>query len=339
MLGFSSFHDCKRCELAWFCSPECKATFRSVHTRQQCDALREVHCAERFNIDYTLNRRMVKAINFITPQPRTTYIPFSSLTGWNDYFEKHFPQYNSWTVTGAAEFALGNPDSKVGVTALTKEAMVFPLTIATALEIAFPDIAKRTSLVIHIVGAARRELLSQATLENILHAHPALRELKFCFIGPEAIAEPLPNNLACGACTAKGRVRQVLYASGEYHESQWAPSESGPQANVPDLVVCFNTGMLESAASTASWGQTVKLILDSGVPALFTATTRTNTLMEIGVFRAGRARFLSKLQKNKFHGPVHVPNAYMADELMEGGPHTTAYNSQYMYMVKGRVEG
>ncbi|VDB87248.1 unnamed protein product [Peniophora sp. CBMAI 1063] len=338
-LLFQKFSDCKHCGLAWWCSPECKAVFRTVHTRQQCDALREVHCAERFNIDYTLNRRTIRAINFVTPNPRTTYIPFSSLKGWDDYFEKHFPEYDSWTVNGAAEFAAGNPDSKVGVTALTKGAMVFPLTIASALEIAFPDIATRTSLVIHVVGAARRELLSQATLENILHAYPMLQELRFYFIGPEAKSDPLPDNLACSKCIANGRVRQVLYATGEYHECQWALSASGPKINKPDFIVAFNSGMLESEASTASWGQTVKHILDSGVPTLFTATTRTNALMEVGAFRAGRVRFLSKMQKNKFHGPVHIPNAYQAEELMEGGPHTTAYNSHYMCVVKGRYEG
>ena len=79
----------------------------------------------------------------------------------------------------------------------------------------------------------------------------------------------------------------------------------------------------------------VQTILDSGVPALFTTTTRADAFMEVGMFRAERARFMLKMQKNKFHGPLHVPNVY---EAMEDGPQTTAYNSHYLYMVKGYLD-
>ncbi|VDB84988.1 unnamed protein product [Peniophora sp. CBMAI 1063] len=331
---FSTFHKCKRCKLAWWCSAECKATFVRAHTPQQCDALFELHCTERFNLDYTLNRRQIRTINFVTPQARTTYKPMSSLTGWDDYFRHHFPDYYAWTMNGAAEFAAGNPDSKAAVTALTKEALVFPLTIATTLETALPDMPTRTSLTIHVVGAGDRELLSQATLENILHCYPRLRTLKFCFVGPKADPHLWPANVACQACAAKGRSRQVLYAPMKYDKCPWAPHNARNE-HAPDFIVCFNSAMLESESAIDSWSDTVPTILDSGVPALFTAATRADAFMEVGMFRAERARFLVKMRKNGFHGPVHVPNVY---EAVEGGPQTTAYNSHYLYMVRGYLD-
>ncbi|KZV72350.1 hypothetical protein PENSPDRAFT_733551 [Peniophora sp. CONT] len=336
---FSTFHRCKRCELAWYCSPECKSSLEAAHTRQQCDALFELHCTERFNLDYTLRRRQIRTINFITPQPRRTYRRLSSLTGWDSYFEHHFPEYNIWTTNGASEFAAGNKDPKAAVTALTKEALVFPLTIATALETALPDVASRTSLVIHVVGADTRELLSQATLENILHCYPRLRSLKLCFIGPNADPHPYPRNVACGECIDQRRRREVLYAPVKYHDSPWAPCKVHPsRPNAPDFIVCFNTGMLESDAATDSWAETIQVILDADVPALFTTTTRADAFKEVAKFRAERARFILKARKNRWHGPLHIPNVYRAEELMEGGPQTTAYNSHYLYMVQGRVD-
>ncbi|KZV62957.1 hypothetical protein PENSPDRAFT_758357 [Peniophora sp. CONT] len=364
------FERCSKCRRVYYCNEVCQDQDWDTH-KKLCEGLRRVNAAEASEAlpngkltPEEYGDRMKTRMAILTetePQQDPIYVQnavkceaclltpfqkdeFSTFHRCKRcklacYFEHHFPQYDTWTTNGAAEFGAGNKDPKAAVTALTKEALVFPLTIATALETALPDVSSRTSLVIHVVGADTRELLSQATLENILHCYPRLRSLTLCFIGPNADPHYYPRNVACGECLSKGRHREVLYAPVKYHECPWAPCKEHPsRPNAPDLIVCFNTGMLESDAATESWAETVQLILDADVPALFTTTTRADVIMEVGKFRAERAQFVLKARKNKWHGPLHLPNVYRAEKLMEGGPQTTAYNSHYMYTVQGRVD-
>ncbi|VDB87241.1 unnamed protein product [Peniophora sp. CBMAI 1063] len=330
----TQFTPCPRCEVAWWCSPACKDNFAQVHTSAQCGALYDTFCAERMELDYMRIRGSTRSLNIVTDKGyHKKYVPISSISSWNEYFRTFDPRIAETTIKLAKELGAQNKNARNAVVLLTKQANVIPLTIATALEHAYPDMPKRKSICVHLVGADMFERLNMAMFENVLHYFPRLRTLKVCFVGPGPAVDNQydSKNKACEACKAEGRAREMVFYRSNYHDCPW--SKAG-NSYAPDLVVGFNTGMSEMAVS--AWKQTLDLILDLGVPAVFTAYSKGEVANEEKMLRGRGVRFIKDVEKNKWRGVIGRANLVYESAHLEGGQHTTVYNSNYTYMVRGR---
>ncbi|VDB87240.1 unnamed protein product [Peniophora sp. CBMAI 1063] len=298
------FTPCPRCELAWWCSPACKVDFDRIHTSEQCNVLYDIFCTERMKLDYGNARNTNRCINVNTdPSLHKTYIPISSISNWNEYFRTFDLKIALTTMKLAKELGAHNKNAQNAVVLLVKQAHVIPLTIATALEHAYPDMPKRTSICLHLVGADTFELTNMAMFENVLHYFPRLRTLKVCFIGPGSAVDTQYNskNNACAACQRAGRVREMALHRSDYHDCPW--SKPG-NSYAPDLIVGFNTGMSEVAVF--AWEKTLDLILKLGVPALFTAYSKGEVDQEEKMLR-DRGRSLSRIGKSAAAADVRSP--------------------------------
>ncbi|KAI0314902.1 hypothetical protein OF83DRAFT_1174330 [Amylostereum chailletii] len=327
---FHRFPSCSRCQLAWWCSPECKEVFSKHHTRAHCDERLDVACVDRFRIDYAVKRRSQRQYMISSPQPRTSYIRLSKMKGWEDYYRRGFPEWNRVCTRNALEFSATNKLAERALRLLTKESAVYPLTILAALEHIYSDISERTSLVIHVVGAGEREMSGQGMTEEVLHYLPKLQEVHFSLIGDEVNADPFKSNVACATCKGRGRTRDTEYYRGDYQDFM----TTGPGASepAPDLVVGLNTGMSE--VDTERWKPALELILKKNIPAVFTTYSRVEADHEEAMLRGLGVRFLKNVERNKWKGVVPKINIYFKEE---GEGHTTLFNSYYWYVIQGKV--
>ena len=152
--------------------------------------------------------------------------------------------------------------------------------------------ATTTTLTIHIVGASTCfELFPTQVWEEILHCLPAVSVLNVVFVGPEAgwlgsrettptLDRPETGNFeCCPVCQSHGRLRRFFFYGQTYHDFQRSfnsssNSNGGDAANptaavAPDLIVAFNTGFSEEEVE--SWNESLAVILDLNVPAMFTS--------------------------------------------------------------------
>ncbi|EIN09135.1 hypothetical protein PUNSTDRAFT_134301 [Punctularia strigosozonata HHB-11173 SS5] len=327
------FSACSRCELAWWCSPSCAVEFDRAHNADLCRDLQTVACVERLKIDYAIARHHMNKLAIRTPQPRTQYIQLSSLRGWDDYNTCIFPKFDFAAEFTSREFGTNNKDVARATKLLAMESTVLPLTVLAALEQAIPSLEMRSKLCIHFVSVESREFHGRAMTEEILHYLPSLRALNICLVGPniptnsESETEWAESELACPPCASRGRTREAAFYKGPYevfvHKSNHARQQ-------PDLIVALNTGFSE--VETVSWRKTLEVIIDGGVPAVFTAYSHAEAEMEESILRDMGVRFIQKVEKNKWRGPVPRVNSY----LQWAGDDVSFYNSHYWYIIQGR---
>ncbi|KAJ6617979.1 hypothetical protein B0H10DRAFT_2031552 [Mycena sp. CBHHK59/15] len=273
-----SFSACTKCKLAWWCSPTCKERFPAVHTATHCASLYTEAADESVRIAYGLATRSQQALLFYPKTLQKSYIPPSSLNGWGDYQAQVFPDFKSTASRLADEFNLraAHPDAMRAVELLGSEAASMPLTLLGAMEDTISDLQARTKLCIHVVGAATREMRSLDMMEELLHYLPRLKAVTLVYIGPNLRSLTVPgqsSNLACVSCKKNGRCRTTICRATTYHE--FATSQEY-RANTPDLVAGFNTGMSE--VEVEGWKTSVRCMLDSAVPAVFTAYTALESI-------------------------------------------------------------
>ncbi|KAJ7929024.1 hypothetical protein B0H13DRAFT_1596902 [Mycena leptocephala] len=325
-----SFQMCTMCNLAWWCSQECKEHFGEVHTRKTCASYRTVAAVDAVKITYSRARQSAKAIMLVM-DPRTSYIPPSKLSDWADFHKRIFPDFEFAARVTAYEFRGAHPDATRALELLATESTSIPLTLLGALEETIPDLPTRPKLCIHIVGAAGRELQSTGMMEKLLHYLPRLKNLKIVYVGPEVFEGADPLNLACTDCQREGRCRASVRYTTQYHEF----SESAAfHMHSPDFIAGFNTGLGE--VDVAAWRLSLEAILNSNVPTLFTAYTETEANRDLAVLRSLRASVLKSPEENKWRGVI--PEIDEITELCgESGRTRTQYTNHFRFVVRGKA--
>ncbi|KAJ7485213.1 hypothetical protein B0H11DRAFT_2018529 [Mycena galericulata] len=321
------FSACRKCKLAWWCSPECEKRFSDsdVHSPQQCEGLCTLRAIESVKIAYALARRSHKHVMISTHGPSTSYIPPSTLSGWADYHKRITPDFKTDARSFAREFQNVHPDATRAIELLATDSTSIVLTLLSALETALPNLQTRSTICIHIVAAASRELHAKAMLEELLHSLPKLKVLTVVYVGPEVFHFNEPQNLACSACQRMGRRRTAIRSSIKYHEFVRSPEY---KANPSDLVAGFNTGMGE--VETAGWKKSMGIVLDNKIPAVFTAYTKfeafhdTTMLLDLGAF------FLKFAQRNPWRGVIPT----IQERFQQY--HLDHYSNNYLFIVRGR---
>ncbi|KAJ8096419.1 hypothetical protein PM082_011582 [Marasmius tenuissimus] len=321
---------CSHCRLAWWCSPECGKDFSKFHSKKHCEELQIIASVDRLEVDYAIDRKSFRHLMVRTDEPRTIYMPLSSIKGWSDYCEKVFPEFDYATSFTAQTIKTYHPDPTSAVRLLTMEASCFPLSVIAAMEDVITNISTRNRLCIHVVGAASRDLQGKGMLEELLHFLPKLRVARIFFAGPEAEDhQDTGKNLACERCISKGRSRTCSYYEGTYHD--FARTKEALD-NRPDLIVGLNTGMSEIQSD--SWMKTLRVIQDMDIPALFTAYTKKEGESEIALMTRMGFGIRKGLELNKWKGVVPKTNNYWNTD--KDGP-IASYNSYYRYIVQGRA--
>nr|GAT51356.1 predicted protein [Mycena chlorophos] len=309
------FTPCPKCKLAWWCSPECGAIFTDVaHTAEHCKDLSIVRTVDCFQATVDLH---------------PVYIPPSSLSGWKDYKKRIFPEFDFAADVTSWEFRRAVPNAAQAVDLLATESTSIVATLLSALDIAIPNLARRKSLCIHVAGAAERELETQGMGEELLHYLPKLKTLTMIYVGPEVWDNGSEgHNFACmKECLPQGRRRFSIRRTMTYHAFT---QTSTFRVNPPDLVAGFNTGMGE--VDTVSWRNSLRVVLDRNVPAVFTAYSMMEGRDDTRLLRSMDAHFIKGLERNKWRGPIPKPREGLELLAVE----SSHYTNNYYFMIKGR---
>lgn len=267
-----------------------------------------------------------------SPSPRRKYVPLSQYTGWEHYHRElarefsDSPRIMDMYQALARSFPCSHPMAAQGVGQMATEAESIPFTVIAGLEASVPDITSRTSIEIHIIAAASRELSTKAMMEEVLHHFSRLRNLRLCYVGPEVAAEDRSTvNQACAPCKSLGSTRAWSLHQMEYHVFL----QSNPDRKA-DFVVGLNTGWSEVA--TGSWIPTLNAILSLKVPALFTTYSLNEAQREDRMFQDMGAHFVVPVHANKWRGVIPIVNKGIRMQ------HDTlaVYTSAFSYVIRGR---
>ena len=284
---------------------------------------------------YVWDKKNTKPFMIPSTSSSQIYIQPSTLQSWSEYFEA-FKDSSNRTITSGHDLM----DSRDGVLADPRninhasKASSTTATILSGLEHTIPDLATRSSLRIDIVGAAFDELIAQGLMEDILHYSPSLTKLTISYVGPHVLEEiqGIHERNLCTACTDNGRTFVTAFVQGLYHERRLTDMKG---RNVTDLICAFNSGHTADDSfetRSASWAPTLKYILASNKPALFTTYTRPEAEQEEAVLDKMGANFILRPKINRWHGMVGRPLVVAPKGLM-------SYKNHYLYIIKGFKEG
>ncbi|KAF7290647.1 MYND-type domain-containing protein [Mycena indigotica] len=324
---------CPTCQLAWWCSPECGAIFTQVaHTSQHCKALTLVHAVDSVKTAYLKARGTGQHLMLRTEVPQRVYTPPSSLTGWDDYKSELFPDFDFAAEFTSQEFSHIHPKAALAVEAMAIDSSSIVLTLLHALEIVLPDLETRRTLCIHVLWSGERDLETQGMTEELLHFLPFLQTVTVVYVGLQVV--PMfwrgdDTNLACEVCTRNGRSRHSLRRTATYHN--FISSETSHQ-NHPDLVAGFNPsrGQMESE----EWRASMQAVIDSGVPAVFTAYSLPLANLHISLLEACNPFYLRDVERNIWRGMVPKPREQDELAMIEA----SHYTNNYWFMIRGAAE-
>lgn len=334
---------CAECKITHWCSQNCRNLSYPKHQRELCSDLSELvaynsmRCSRRF-LDLGALRLEDSSVSLPTEHPRSTYVRLSSLVSWRDYFElSKFPTISCISTTNRitsfdSETVTNYMDLKN-----TSNGMTCALTILAGLEATIADLDTKSALTIHLVGAAQWEVSKMMLTEELFHLCPGLEHLTVGYVGPEnhffnynylnGVDSPVTDLRSldtCKECESNGRSNRIFAYRGLYHEfltTDLATHHS------PDLIVTFTSGHQDSNIDT--WAPTLKQILASNKPAVFTTFNVKEASEEEAAFDKLGASFIMRPQINKWHGLVSMYER-------SGGPkYKLSYKNLYWYIVKG----
>lgn len=128
--------------------------------------------------------------------------------------------------------------------------MTCVLTILAGFEATITDLATKSALTIHLVGAAQFEAGKRMLTEELLHLWPAFKCLAIGYIGPEngyfnftnGMISPASTKLemvdTCKQCQSNGGSNHYFAYCGFYHEFLATHLAT---RHPPDLIVAFAT--------------------------------------------------------------------------------------------------
>ena len=272
-----------------------------------------------------------EVIQLPTEKPHHTYLPLYTAKSWKAYFEDisespfaHFitedfsPADDNEACLRACRFLKVAVDSSSLI-----------LTILAGLESEIPDVASRTELTIHIVGADYQEIRRARMTEELYHLLPELQLLVIGYVGPgvgtsQGDTTKLLEFDCCPECQKMNRPsRQAFLAGDLYHD--FADSDLFAKYP-PDLIVVFHSGHAE----TSRWWPTLHCILDLGVPAVFTTYNEQEALDEERSFDNMGAHFSRRPAENPWRGVFPRRDMFARQ-------YDLFYFNYYWYIVRGRT--
>ena len=176
-------------------------------------------------------------IQLPSEHPHHTYKPLYTAQSWKEFFD-FSPADGEETSLHACRFLRVAVDSSS-----------FIFTVLAGLESEIPDLASRTKLTIHIVGADYQEIRRASITEELYHLLPKLQVLVVGYVGPDVgsthgSTKKILEFECCPDCQEMGRSpRQAFLAEGLYHH--FAESDLFAKYH-PDLIVAFHSGHAES---------------------------------------------------------------------------------------------
>ncbi|KAJ7186793.1 hypothetical protein C8R46DRAFT_1058054 [Mycena filopes] len=318
------FSPCKKCQLAWWCSPECGQVFsEAAHTARHCTDLCTVSTAEQMKAVY--EPRHKRLILLPTKNTQSAYIAPSSLTSWDHYYQTVFPEFAADARSFARPFESDHRDVALAVQLLATDSTSMVLTLLHALEQSIPDLPTRSKLCIHIVAAANKEEGVEGMMEELLHYLPALQSVVVVYIGPTLRPAVKGRNLACSGCIQSRRRRVAIICPATYHAFAKTPEF---RANPPDLVAGFHTGMGE--VEVPGWQQSIPIVLDLKVPAVFTAYTRFEAMHDQYLLEDLGAFFVKTPERNPWRGIIPRVTEELESYSIDH------YSNNYYFVVRGR---
>ena len=211
--------------------------------------------------------------------------------------------------------------------------MTIHLTLIAGLEAAIPNLSNRTSINLHVIGAAVAEFNSLPAFEELLHNLPSLTALEISFVGLNVlenlynIKAQNPNTLqCCTTCTKMGRTISIITWRGPYHA--YVDTDL---YKTPDLAAAFQTGF--TVDEQAGWYPTIKYLANAPQPTLFTAARYFEIQGEMEVWKNLGAGFVKNAEINTWKG--------MSPSLGVCGdkPNEVTYENHWWYVVKQRSLG
>lgn len=327
---------CAQCKLLHHCK-DCA----DPHSKAVCALYQTQNKIEQFRHQLFEDTGKASVIA-CTATPRPTIKPLSRSTGWYDYFinisdkafikghvEPDFSAISSNAAQGGAdqrEFE----ESRRMFLMLGTDTLTMPLSVAAALEDV--QLTSTSSLTIHLLGATGREFLGMSAFEEILHLIPTLKSLDITAVGPSSQLygqglegyAPRYDLPCCETCQSQGRKRPISAYKGLYHDFA-----SSSFYEKPDLIVAFNSGCVDGDDADSDWDRTIRLIVDSGIPALFTTYNPREAWHEQVKMRSLGAKFIVEPEKNKWSSLVPMPE--FLDEEFE-----MWYQNYHRYIIKGK---
>ncbi|KAF1922016.1 hypothetical protein BDU57DRAFT_511119 [Ampelomyces quisqualis] len=327
---------CRDCRLLHHCS-DCPDS----HPKAMCKAYQDQNKIEHFRHGLFENTGKASVIA-CTEVPRSNYKSFARSEGWYDYYvnisDKAFikgnttPDFTSITST----VAKGGPDNKefeegrCMFLLFGTDTMTMPLTVIAALEDL--QILDLPTIKIHLLGATGREFLAMSCFEEILHVVPSIQCLDIAAVGPSSLLAgqgpsgyapkyPLP---CCPSCQSAGKSRPISAFQGLYHD--FAKS---PYYEKPDLIVAFNSGFVDGDDANTDWDKSIRLVVESGVPALFTTYNPREAWGEQSKMRRLGARFVVEPGENKWRSLVPMPEFLDKEYEMW-------HQNYWRYIIKGK---
>ncbi|OAK99746.1 hypothetical protein IQ06DRAFT_150703 [Phaeosphaeriaceae sp. SRC1lsM3a] len=327
---------CPNCQLLHHCS-----SCSDPHTKDVCATYQIQNQIEHFRHELFEDTGKASVIA-CTASPRSSLKSFAKSGGWYDYYinisDKSFIKGNITSdfskITSAA--SQGPPEKlefeedRRLFLLLGTDTLTMPLTIAAALEDL--NLLTKPTLKIHMLGATGREFLAMSVFEEILHLVPSIKSLDITAVGPSSQLygqgpegyAPKYNLPCCEACTSKGKKRPLSAYKGLYHD--FAASSFYER---PDLIVAFNSGCVDGDDADSDWDKTIRLIVDSDVPALFTTYNPREAEHEQAKMKSLGAKFLVEPEMNKWRSAVPMPE--FLDQEYE-----MWYQNYHRYIVKGK---
>ena len=272
-------------------------------------------------------------IQLPTESPRATYKPLHTVHGWKDYFE-HLSESPLGNFI-KSDFSPADDDQMSVRTCrflkIAVDTSSLILTMLAGLESELPDLASRTKLTIHVLGADHQELQRARMTEELYHLLPNLNSLVIGYVGPD-VGQDHGNTRkilefdCCPTCQSMDRSpRQAFLANDLYHD--FVKSKLFAKYP-PDLIITYQSGH----AQVSSWQPTLHTILDLGVPAVFTTYNEQEALDEERSFDEMGAHFSRRPAENPWRGVLPMFDLFV-------GRYDVYYCNYYWYIVKGRVSG
>ncbi|KAF2789043.1 hypothetical protein K505DRAFT_378496 [Melanomma pulvis-pyrius CBS 109.77] len=328
---------CDKCRLVFSC-----ADCNGIHSPSVCSVYQNFARVEEFRIGFFEDTGKASPVT-CTQFPRKDRKLLNGSAGWYDYLvnisdkpqikDTIKPDFSGLTdivfQVGSVKDQEDQERMRMFLLCATDN-LTMPLTILSALEDVSWD---KPHLNIHLLGATGREFLALSNFEEILHLVPGLRSLHITAVGPSSWQGaanqatpffPKMNLDCCPSCKVDGRKRTVASYRGVYHDFV-----TTPDYEEPDLVVLFNSGWVDGLDAESHWEPTIKLLIEGGIPALFTTYNVQEAQNETAKLIMLNAKFVVEPDKNKWSGLVPTPE-FIDEE------YGMWFQNAYRYIIQGR---
>ncbi|KAF2788999.1 hypothetical protein K505DRAFT_254250 [Melanomma pulvis-pyrius CBS 109.77] len=317
---------CRYCFLTSFC-PSCQQT----HPSAECATLQDIAADEKIVVDLYRKTGKISTISF-TAFPRKYHIPFSSATGWYDYYTRFSDKGGfSSKMNPDLKYQANDPKEREFVEYMRygTNTTTTQLTLIAALEAIIRNISTQHSINLHIIGAAGAEFAALPAFEELLHQLPSLTAVQLSFVGPNVFKDleddtesQKPHTLqCCTACVKMGRSISIATWRGLYHayiDTKFYKT--------PDLAAAFHSGF--SVDEQADWFPTINYLAHAPHPTLFTADRFFEIEGEMGVWKYLGAEFVKNAEVNKWKGMT--PSLGVCGDK----PNEVTYRNNWWYIVK-----